>query len=239
MRGERLAAHGLVLPEGHTFVTLDERADLAREIGVLGASVWPEFMLHDATGRALGPPVGRLGLEPGLPVRPGRRDGRGHAQRAARVGQDGRGAARKLGRAARAVRGSGLGRPPPRPTLGALMIAVRPDRQGGGHAGTMLGAMRALAQGSAAFARSSRASHPTGKAPYALVPIERYSTWTRDDGLPLDPWIRLHVRLGARIVRGVPRSMTIRGTVAEWREWTGLAMPGQRPVPARGCGRRR
>ena len=46
--GQRLAAHGLVLPEGHVLDTVDERPDLERPMGVLGASVWPEFMLHDA-----------------------------------------------------------------------------------------------------------------------------------------------------------------------------------------------
>ena len=113
---------------------------------------------------------------------------------------------------------------PPADTLGALMIAVRPDRQGGGHSGTMLNAMRALAR-ERGFRAVIACVRPTARAPYALVPIERYARWTRDDGLPLDPWIRLHVRLGGRIVRGVPRSMMVTGSVAEWREWTGLAFP--------------
>ena len=42
---------------------------------------------------------------------------------------------------------------------------------------------------------------PTLKDRYPLVPIERYLEWRRDDGLPFDPWIRLHVRLGGRIAR--------------------------------------
>ena len=112
----------------------------------------------------------------------------------------------------------------PADTLGALQIVVRPSRQGEGYAGIMLQAMRAIAR-----SRGDRAViacvRPTHKALYPLTLIERYALWTRDDGLPLDPWIRLHVRLGGRVVRGVPASMTIRGTVAEWCAWTGLEIP--------------
>ena len=37
--------------------------------------------------------------------------------------------------------------------------------------------------------------------------------------------MRLHVRLGGRIVRPVPRSMAVTGTVAQWQEWAGMAFP--------------
>ena len=66
---------------------------------------------------------------------------------------------------------------------------------------------------------------PNLKRAYPLTPIERYITWTRDDGLPLDPWLRVHVRLGAEFLAPAPRSLKITGTVAEWEEWTGVAMP--------------
>ncbi len=66
---------------------------------------------------------------------------------------------------------------------------------------------------------------PTWKERYPLVPIERYARWTREDGLPFDPWIRLHVKLGGRIVRGVPDAMTIPGTVSEWESWTEMSFP--------------
>jgi len=44
---------------------------------------------------------------------------------------------------------------------------------------------------------------------------------TRGDGLPADPWLRVHVRMGGRIVKVAPCSMVIPGTLREWREWTG------------------
>jgi hypothetical protein len=40
---------------------------------------------------------------------------------------------------------------------------------------------------------------PTWKERYPLVP-RGYMHWTREDGLPFDPWIRLHSRLGAEIL---------------------------------------
>ena len=32
-----------------------------------------------------------------------------------------------------------------------------------------------------------------------LASIDRYVTWTVGEGLPFDPWLRVHARLGARI----------------------------------------
>lgn len=41
-------------------------------------------------------------------------------------------------------------------------------------------------------------------------------------GLPVDPWLRVHVRAGGTIVKVAPASMVMAGTLAQWREWTGL-----------------
>jgi GNAT superfamily N-acetyltransferase len=66
---------------------------------------------------------------------------------------------------------------------------------------------------------------PTWKERYPLTSIERYMRWTREDGLPFDPWIRLHHTLGAEILAAAPASMDIRGSVADWEEWTGMSFP--------------
>ena len=47
----------------------------------------------------------------------------------------------------------------------------------------------------------------------------------REDGTMLDPWMRVHERLGARVATPLPRSLRITGTVAEWESWTGMAFP--------------
>jgi hypothetical protein len=37
--------------------------------------------------------------------------------------------------------------------------------------------------------------------------------------------MRVHVRLGAEILRAEPRSMEISAPVADWEQWTGMAFP--------------
>ena len=66
---------------------------------------------------------------------------------------------------------------------------------------------------------------PSWKERYPLVPIERYSAWRRGDGLLFDPWMRVHERLGATVLKPEPHSLRITGTVADWEEWTGIAFP--------------
>ena len=97
----------------------------------------------------------------------------------------------------------------------------------------MIEAIRAAAR-DAGYRAVIACLRPTWKQRYPLTPIERYARWTRDDGQPFDPWIRLHVRLGARVVKASPHSMTMRGTVADWERWTGLAFPESGPyvIPA-------
>ena len=66
---------------------------------------------------------------------------------------------------------------------------------------------------------------PALKQLYPLQPMERYITWTRPDGSLFDPWLRLHQRMGAEIVRIAPKAIVITDTVARWEEWTGLRFP--------------
>ena len=66
---------------------------------------------------------------------------------------------------------------------------------------------------------------PSWKERYPLTPIERYVTWRRDDGELLDPWMRVHERLGARVSTPMPRSLHITGSVADWESWTAMAYP--------------
>ncbi len=109
-------------------------------------------------------------------------------------------------------------------TLGALQIVVAPGRRGEGIARITLAAMRrtAVLHDLPSLIACVR---PTDKARYPLMSIDDYAAWLRADGLPVDPWLRIHVRLGGRVVRGSPRSMTMTGSVAEWHAWTGLDFP--------------
>jgi hypothetical protein len=66
---------------------------------------------------------------------------------------------------------------------------------------------------------------PGAKSAYPLAPMERYVRWENADGLPLDPWIRVHTRMGAAILRVAPRTLVIEGTVADWERWTDMRFP--------------
>jgi hypothetical protein len=120
----------------------------------------------------------------------------------------------------------------PPDTLGALQIVVADTWRGGRLAGRMVEELRARGR-AAGFRALVACVRPTDKHRYPLVPIERYARWVRPDGEPFDAWIRLHVRLGGTIARPAPRSMTMRGSVADWERWTGMAFPesGEYVVP--------
>jgi hypothetical protein len=64
---------------------------------------------------------------------------------------------------------------------------------------------------------------PTQKQLYPLIEMEEYINWINQKGEPFDPWIRVHVKAGGKIVSICSESMTIRGTIKEWQEWTGLS----------------
>jgi GNAT superfamily N-acetyltransferase len=113
--------------------------------------------------------------------------------------------------------------------VSALEISVRPDLRGLGLSDVMLTAMRdnAAALGFASLVAPVR---PNGKHLRPDVSIEDYAAMRREDGLPVDPWLRVHVRAGGKIVGVSARAMTIAGSIAQWREWTGLPFDTSGPV---------
>ena len=106
----------------------------------------------------------------------------------------------------------------------AIQVMIAPGRHGQGLSRLCLERMRSVVQ-EHGFEHLVAPVRPSWKARYPLVPIERYIGWQTSEGLPFDPWLRTHARLGARIVRPCVESMTIVGTVAEWEGWTGLVYP--------------
>ena len=52
--------------------------------------------------------------------------------------------------------------------------------------------------------------------------MDDYLTWKREDGLPFDPWLRVHIKAGGKIIGICRSSMVISGSVSEWEQWTGL-----------------
>jgi len=115
------------------------------------------------------------------------------------------------------------------PTIAsALEILIRPDLRGGGLSAVMLAAMRDNVA-RLGFRDLVAPVRPTGKRDRSM-PIDEYAHARRDDGLPVDPWLRVHVRAGGRIVNVAHHSMVITGTLAQWRGWTGLPFDRTGPV---------
>ena len=113
----------------------------------------------------------------------------------------------------------------PSTALAALSVTVRDSHRGRGLSRTVLAALRALAA-DAGLADLVAPVRPAMKHRYPLIPMEQYLTWTRPDGRPFDPWLGVHLGLGAEIVKVCPASMVITAPVAQWERWTGLRLPG-------------
>ncbi|MFC4067977.1 N-acetyltransferase [Actinoplanes subglobosus] len=121
------------------------------------------------------------------------------------------------------------------PTMvSALEINIRSDLRGSGLSGIMLTAMRDNAARHG-FTDLVAPVRPSGKPKDIQGPIDEYAHAIRPDGLPVDPWLRVHVRAGATIVNVAHYSMTYAGTLAEWRSWTGLPFDRTGPVEVPGA----
>ncbi len=109
-------------------------------------------------------------------------------------------------------------------TLSALAAEVLPDRQGEGLSSILLQSMASMARrrGLTALVAPVR---PSSKDRYPVTAIARYARWQTAGGLPFDPWMRVHARLGASIVRPEPRSMEISAPVADWERWVDMVLP--------------
>jgi hypothetical protein len=109
--------------------------------------------------------------------------------------------------------------------VSALGINVRPAHRGEGLSRVALQAMRELAH-EQGFDHLIAPVRPSQKHRYPLIPMSEYITWTRQDGLAFDAWMRTHQRLDAQIIKPCEKSMIVLGTVAQWRAWTNMEFPG-------------
>jgi hypothetical protein len=106
----------------------------------------------------------------------------------------------------------------------AIQIAIHPDYRNQRLSAEMVQAMRAIGK-SKGFQCLVAPVRPSQKSNYPLINIDDYITWTNQDDLPFDAWLRVHVRAGARIIKPCHQAMTISGARAEWEEWTGMKFP--------------
>jgi hypothetical protein len=110
--------------------------------------------------------------------------------------------------------------------MSALYIEVAGSHRGQHLSSRMIGVMReiALSQG---FRHLIAPVRPSLKSRYPFVPIEEYSQWRNLDGFPFDPWLRVHVQAGGKILHPCPSAMVVKGSRQQWTTWTGMDFPGE------------
>lgn len=109
--------------------------------------------------------------------------------------------------------------------LSAVSATVAPSAWGQGVSRAVIQAMRALARQNG-LPTLIAPVRPVFKSRYPLIPMADYAQWTNRDGLPFDPWMRVHARLGATVAHPCERSMSMGGRVADWERWLAMPLPG-------------
>ena len=105
-------------------------------------------------------------------------------------------------------------------TLMALQIVVNPDYQGKEISYECLNILKTLAyqQG---LDRVVIPLRPSSKHLYPLIDINNYVNWKNKEGFPYDPWLRVHIKAGGKIVK-LCKGISIQASIPQWEEWTGL-----------------
>ena len=114
----------------------------------------------------------------------------------------------------------------------AIQVAIREEYQGQGLSMKTLQALSQIGRNKG-FRYLIVPVRPNEKSTYPLISLDDYISWKTEKGSTFDPWLRVHERIGGRIIRTCHRSKIIRGRRAEWEEWTRLKFPqsGQYIIP--------
>jgi len=103
-----------------------------------------------------------------------------------------------------------------------VQILINPDLRSKGLSYEFLDIMKQIGK-SHGINQIALPVRPTQKHLYPLIPMRDYILWTNKKGESFDSWIRVHIKAGGKIVSICSESMTIKGTVNEWQDWTGLS----------------
>lgn len=210
-------------------VTIRARPDLRDAVhSDMFNRLWPEFMLHDPVASLFfeSPHFDRY-LDTAFavidPAEPGRAVGRAFAVPFV-FGAHGRDELPDSGWDGVirwAHEDQALGRRPN--AVSALEITLLPEFRGQGASRLVLDAMRRQA-GALGHRQVFAPVRPTAKHLEPFTPMAEYVARRTPEGLPADPWLRVHARAGGEIVKVAPTSMVVAGTLSEWRRWSGLPL---------------
>jgi GNAT superfamily N-acetyltransferase len=108
--------------------------------------------------------------------------------------------------------------------LCAIQISIHPDFQRRGLSNHLLEEMRELGRQKGLHGLIAPV-RPSLKARYPITDMDSYIQWTDEAGLPFDPWLRVHVRQGGRIVKVCHQAMRVVASIQEWESWTEMRFP--------------
>jgi len=207
-------------------VTAAERPDLSEAMLSLGDSPWPEYLNHDAVTNALWPLLHELAADYQFALLSADSNDLVAIGNCIPIRWEGDpGTLPDRGIDAVLEDGVDLLRTGATPTAAsALMVVVQKQWLGKGISARALRAMAEVV-GRHELGDLVAPVRPTAKQNYPLIEMADYITWRRPDGLAFDPWIRVHERIGGTIARAAPAAMRVTGTVEQWEDWTGMALP--------------
>ncbi|WP_437300081.1 hypothetical protein [Sorangium sp. So ce426] len=104
--------------------------------------------------------------------------------------------------------------------LGAFTASVSPLFRGQGVSALVVAGFKALARRSG-LAGVLAPVRPPSKASCPRIDIEAFLDRAREDGLPADPWVRTHVRIGGRIAGTPRRALVVDLELDFWEVWLG------------------
>ncbi len=114
-------------------------------------------------------------------------------------------------------------------TVCALEIYVHPDHRGVGLSRLLLTKLRDNAR-SMGFKSLVAPVRPPTKANYPEMDMGSFISRVGLDGLPEDPWLRTHVRLGGNVIKVCPTSVSVSAPITYWHKWTRLPFQKERVI---------
>ncbi len=108
--------------------------------------------------------------------------------------------------------------------LAGIQIVINPDYQGMGLSYAAVSEMASFA-GQRGFSQLIIPVRPSMKFKYPLISFDEYLNWRNDEGFSMDPWVRVHEKLGGALLHACPKAMSISGAIEEWEKWMGQGFP--------------
>jgi hypothetical protein len=108
--------------------------------------------------------------------------------------------------------------------LSALAVMIHPDYRKENLSARMIEAMINLGK-EHGIENLLAPLRPTLKSKYPEMPFDEYINMQTRNGELFDPWIRVHLRMGAEVLKIMRGSIKVIGTVSEWEQWTGMKFP--------------